>query len=334
MPYDPTIDSSPLVRFLSNECSPEEETQVKAWLQSDAGNQEYFEQLALLWKTSSDAAEFNTEWVESDWRKVAARTTNKVPVVNPLRESGHRQILINLSRIAAAIALVVVCYFVLQRMLPKISEEELYAVSSEVPLEVKLPDGSIVTLNAHSKLSYPKQFAGDLRTVKLQGEAFFDVSHNPEKPFIVEADSLFTRVVGTAFNLNASASITTLTVLSGKVLFYKKKNEALTLTKGESGTFSNHQLKETQVEGLNFLSWKTDSLVFINTALPTVIEDINRHFHSKIRVDSQELYACKLTTTFKHETLENVLDELQLLFNIQVERQGELVHVTGKGCTP
>jgi ferric-dicitrate binding protein FerR (iron transport regulator) len=71
---------------------------------------------------------------------------------------------------------------------------------------INLPDGSKVVLNANSKLEYPPGFSNNTREVYLDGEAYFDIAHDPGKPFIVHTGSISTRVLGTAFNINAYRS--------------------------------------------------------------------------------------------------------------------------------
>src|SRR5688572_8298430 len=87
------------------------------------------------------------------------------------------------------------------------------------PQFLRLPDGSTVLLNEGSKLEYPITFSGDTREVFLQGEGYFDIQHNPSKPFVVKTANVTTTVLGTAFNVKAfpSEKHITVTVTRGKV---------------------------------------------------------------------------------------------------------------------
>ena len=101
---------------------------------------------------------------------------------------------------------------------------EIISTPNQVINEYTLPDGSVVALNSNSKLVFPKQFNGDTREVTIEGEAFFDVKPNPEKPFIINAGKAQIKVVGTSFNVSAYPETETLEVVvkTGKVQVISK----------------------------------------------------------------------------------------------------------------
>jgi transmembrane sensor len=124
---------------------------------------------------------------------------------------------------------------------------EIISTPNQVINEYILPDGSVVALNSNSKLVFPKQFKGDTREVTIEGEAFFDVKPNAEKPFIINAGNAQVKVVGTSFNVCAYPETETVEVVveTGKVQVISKNNELTArlnevfLVPGEKGTLFN-----------------------------------------------------------------------------------------------
>jgi len=187
------------------------------------------------------------------WEKVKSRIhqTDK-PV------SSRKQILNPLFRIAAAIVLAILLFSggYLAFIRPGSSVEILEISSTDQILKTfTLPDGTLVSLNSGTKLQYPRKFKSDTREVKIQGEAFFQVKPNKNKPFIIHAGKAEIKVLGTSFNVNAypDNKLVEVIVETGKVQVLNKIAETmptkeLILTPGDKGTLicsSNSLLKTT-----------------------------------------------------------------------------------------
>ncbi|MEJ7644780.1 MAG: FecR domain-containing protein [Chryseolinea sp.] len=324
------IEPELLVRFLSGETNHEEQNQVKQWIEADHQNKKYFEELSAIWKASAAAADFDAAFLKNDWKKIHERINTKV--ARSRKQGLQRSLFYNLARVAAVLMISFGLYLLTQKIYKPFPTKELVAESSAGKKIFTLPDGTTVFLNANSKLTYTEKFNDRQRAVTLEGEAFFEVTPNPQKPFHIKTGAVTTEVVGTSFNINTKTKNIVVTVVTGKVLFYKNKADAITMTVGEQGIYSDKGLEKTANSDLNFLSWKTNILIFKNTSLTKVVEDLNRHYGSHVQIASRVLESCTLTSTFQHQTLEQILQELEVVFAIELERDGAIIMLQGKGC--
>ncbi len=180
-------------------------------------------------------------------------------------------------------------------------------------LNIVLPDGSKVKLNAGSKIEYPEHFSDTLREVKLIGEAFFDVVHNPEKPFIVKTGTLITKVLGTSFNIEAYEDLEAIkvTLATGKVAL-SNNSESATLSPSEQAVF-NRQKQAIAVRGVNitkYIEWKDGVLRFENAPLKDIVTQLERWYNVDIVLDAEKNQACHFTGTYKNQSLRSVLKSL------------------------
>ena len=211
--------------------------------------------------------------------------------------------------------------------------EMLEMTASNGLLEVTLADETSVWLNEGATLVYPASFTDSKREVSLTGEAFFDVAHNPEQPFVVSAGDTKTEVLGTSFNLNkAEGEVLELALITGKVRFLKG-NQHATLEPGQKISVDKEGLVLKSVNRKsNFMSWRTNTLTFENTPMKEAIGDISQHYNIVLEIMDEGFLGCQITTTFEDEPLEHVLETIADLFNITVQRDGQIYQLMGKGC--
>jgi transmembrane sensor len=202
---------------------------------------------------------------------------------------------------------------------------------------VSLPDGSQVTLNRNSLLSYDPDFGDNNRTVKLKGEAFFDVEPDATKPFIILTEKATIQVVGTSFNVNAYDSLSEVEVIvqTGIVSVETKKgDQKIQLSAGQKAIYSetNEKLVSTINEDVNFLSWNTQHLVFVESDLRTVIETLKKTYHAEIVITTDIPATCIVTVTFDKQSLESVLRVLGTTLNLKYTINGNRIEITEAGC--
>lgn len=195
---------------------------------------------------------------------------------------------------------------------------------------IVLPDGTLVSLNSDTHLKYPKRFAGDIREVTIDGEAFFEVKPNKHKPFIIHAGDAQIKVLGTSFNVNAYPDTKKVEVIveTGRVQVTNHTQPApqtneLILTPGDKGTLdyaSNALLKTTNLDP-NFLAWKTHDLYFKSTSLNEVISDLEKTYKIKIRLADPKLNGLLLTAHFNNYSLDFILKVIETTFNIDVQTE-------------
>lgn len=182
-------------------------------------------------------------------------------------------------------------------------------------VKYELPDNSTVWLNSGSTLTYPIRFDRKTRRVQLEGEAYFEVQANPEKPFLVNtSDELSVKVYGTRFNVEAYSDddIITTTLEHGHVDVLVEGHEALCLVPGEQAEYSKltGELVRSQVNTYESTAWKDGRMVLRNASLNEVFKALERKFGVSIQVNGTIDETDTYRATFRNETLAQILDYL------------------------
>lgn len=313
-----------LAKLLAGEATPEERAQAESWLAADPSHRASFEQLKKIWDQSAALEpEFDAD-TDAAWKNVKQRMQQKGKVV-PLKRPQL------FARMAAALVLLIglatTLYYVMRSDTVAPDTMAMTLRADKGPQNDTLADGSQVALNAGGVLQVSDQFNGRKeRRVRLQGEAFFEVAHNKEKPFIIEAGPKATvRVLGTSFNVDAQKDGSVdVSVKTGRVLF-RVGGDSLVLTPGESGHFDPRSglLSEKQAIDPNFDAWKTHKIVFRNTQLDKAIDILNKFYHANIRIASEQLRTKVISAEYDNISLDEVLELIKLSYpDIRIERTG------------
>ncbi len=203
--------------------------------------------------------------------------------------------------------------------------EKIETVSSQ--RQIILPDGSIAFLNSNSSLTYPKVFGNRNRKVTLSGEAFFKVTKNPLKPFIVEANSARIKVLGTSFNVLAPNGKDQVEVLvkTGIVSLspINNRKDKLYLKKGDFGMMQDGKTARAKTPGINYLSWQTKKFQFNNEKLINVVHVLNHSYAKRILLNSDSLEKLRLTSTYNKVSLETIIQSLCLTFHLKATHSGD-----------
>ena len=195
---------------------------------------------------------------------------------------------------------------------------------------IKLPDGTIAYLNAGSRLIYPSFFDGKTKEVFLFGEGYFEVNHDPDRPFIVKTKELVVEALGTKFNLSAYASdkIIETVLLEGKVRiietgFHLLKNEYI-LEPNQKAAFDreSNEIKITQVDVMNYVAWHEGYLNFDASDLNRVIKKIERYYKIQINLEDPMLGVKKITGK-----LELIDDQEKVLNVLAKTASAELIKI-------
>ena len=257
------------------------------------------------------------------WELVRQRTTGR---------KGRKLPLQMVFRIAAAVVFAVLLGALgYQYSQTGFSFSQKQLVAADQPVNsFELPDGTKVSLNSDSKLYFPKKFKGNTREVTLEGEAFFDVEPNPNKPFIINAGKAQVKVVGTSFNVNAYPGSDKVEVIveTGKVRVIRKTANAsasgeLILTPGDKGTLSglNDVLLKSKNDDDNFLAWKTHFLTFRETPLETVVATLEEVYKTDIDIADEETKKLQLTGTYDNYSLDSILEIISSALHLEVKKE-------------
>ena len=311
------MDDVRLYFYLNGDLTPEEQKEVEKWI---ADNPEHFARIRLIWENSKRTTQNEKPDLIKAWKNInPEKYSHSLTRTGP--NNGHfRQLLKAAAILLLAIGLGTIGYNI--HLKQNHSEWTSYTAKNEMNKEVMLPDGSKIWLNKESVLYYPMKFKKGIREVRLEGEAFFEVAHNENKPFVVRAGNTYTKVLGTSFNINAcdTSKAITVTVVSGKVAFCNTKitGQQVILAKGEEGVYSakGEKIFKQLNHNKNFIAWKTGMLIFNNSALPEVCNVLSHHFDTVIFIRQPQLLNQHLTARFQDKSLNEVLDALKMTFNI------------------
>lgn len=312
-----------LVKQLLGEASPEENQAVQQWLEEDAANKIYYGQLQKIWDSSKQlaavsAVDENRAWERFQQRIHPGKTT--APVIGTKRFSWMK----------VAASVIVLLGLALGGFLllnGNSSSKVVIAQTTQNTLTQTLSDGSVVTLNKKSSVTYPSKFKGAKRAVTLKGEAFFTVTPDKKKPFIITVNDVQVEVVGTSFNIKEEEGTTEVLVETG-IVRVTHAGQTVELKAGERirlGAGIDSAEKEKVSDKL-YNYYRSREFVCDNTPLWKLVEVLNRAYEVKIRIGRKELNELRINTTFNNESLDKVLEIIGLTFEIDIVRKdGEII---------
>jgi ferric-dicitrate binding protein FerR (iron transport regulator) len=313
-----------LEKFLRKEANAEEIIRLKELF----GRAESEEALASLyrqkWEQASSVLDVETD--EQMWNYLAKQITpaNRIPAKYPLWKTGLR--------IAASILIPIVFaflgYYYSENKRPSSSAPLSIHTKTGQKIDLRLPDGSLVWLNSASSLQYDNAYNRKNRIVYLQGEAYFEVSKDAKKPFIVKTDDgLSVEAVGTSFNVKAypADNYITATLIEGAVRVsdsYRSEllspNEKLIFLKNDR-TFVKNLLPDA---GQSVL-WRDNQFAFRQERMEDVDRILERMYGVQIRFESEDLRNIRFSGKIGNTNLDRVLQMVAFASPIQYIREND-----------
>lgn len=339
----PYIDEKLLMQFLLGEASSDEMKLITDWLQESDDNKKQLDELETVWIESGKLI-FSPVAVDikGAWNKMSVRVDNFEQ--NSQKQKGKvlsiNQKILRIAYSAAAMLAIAfgIFKFVIQ---PDMPINQMAYTSSETIFEGVLPDGSDITLNLNSKISYPEKFDKKARRVKLEGEAFFEVEHNPKQPFIINAGDANIKVLGTSFNVNAikgkdvEVSVTTGRVQLFKVDSISGDTASVILKAGQKGVLyksaSKPEKLDEQVEP-DEMFWMNRTLMFKQSKLHKVIQLLEKYYNVDINVSNQAVLNCSYSATFTNANIDDIIEMIAVTFNFELEIENSNYLLKGNGC--
>lgn len=314
--------------------SKDEQTELESWMQDHSDNIHEFEVLFQESATDEKSPVFNPN---DQWSELQTM----IKINTESRSEKTIRLFPWIARVAAAVILVLGFTFIFYQY--KNSSNENLNLQAMVQTDdsnqkvIELPDGSKVWLNRNSELLYPELFEENSRTIYLKGEAFFEVTPNKDKPFIVHSGISKTTVLGTSFNLRAYSKEDDirLTVVTGKVAFtLADDKEGVTVTPGNMAKLTNKtkSIEHAQNTDMNFLSWKTRHLSFNDSPIAELIKPLERHYGIEIRVQDPETLSCRFTGDFQETNIENAIKIITRATGTSFELTDGQYTILGTGC--
>ena len=308
-----------LYKFFEGNASFEEEAAVKQWMEESAENR-----LAFL----KERKLFDAMLLLGN---------------EEIIKNGKKRFSINLSslrteliKIAAVVAITLGgSYFYYQSSL----EKELMAMQTiTVPagqrINITLVDGTNVWLNARTSLSYPVKFGKNNRQVVLDGEAYFDVTKDKNKPFIVQTDNYNVEVLGTKFDVNAYSETgefeTTLMSGSVKVASASDSTQKITLKPNNKVYLQDGKLHVTAVDDYNPYRWKEGLICFKNETFTSIMKDFEKYYGLTIQVKNKNVFKYVYTGKFRQtDGIDYALRVLQkdIKFTYQRDDENQIIYI-------
>ena len=197
--------------------------------------------------------------------------------------------------------------------------------------QVVLADGTKVWLNSASRLIYPQSFMGKERRVVLSGEAFFDVTHDAERPFVVETSRMNVKVLGTRFNVNDyddNEEVST-TLVNGSVEIISGDQQAFRLVPGEQAYGKENELEKREVNVRLYTSWIDGKFLFNNTELEEIAKQISRWYDVEIFFSSESVKKVRFTGAIvKFKPLEDLVRMIESTSQVRFSVKGRTIVIS------
>lgn len=266
------IDRNILTRYFQGECSEWEKEAIRIWLESDESHKKQFIRERIRFDAS----------VIVDEDKISSSSTTKVKIF-----------LWNTLKVASAILILIGSSYFFNLSLsdkPNNLLQSIY-VPPGSRTSVTLPDGSLVWLNSNTSFKYPTTFASENRVVELDGEAYFEVTKNEGKSFIVKTNKYNVEVLGTTFNVEAYANEASFKtgLFNGKVKLYKEQqeNKSLYLKPGEAAELIGDALQVSSANQNSF-RWKDGLIILEDKSFTEIMRLFEKYYDVQIIIKNDK----------------------------------------------
>lgn len=332
-----------ITRYFAGETTEEELRLLSDWLKADPKNEKLFGEYRKTWQLLEKQNINSKISTELEWKSIQVKMNANVaqddsPIkIDSLSQRKNR--ISSFHSIWLAAAAVVILLISTVQLYYYFSEPTNITVTAlATNIEQVLPDGSLVSLHAGSQIKYPAKFDSKIRKVELKGEAYFEVTHDKSKPFIVVSGDARVEVLGTKFNVNTNKTDGTMEVVltRGKVsVFYKRSpQQNVLLLPGEKAVllFDQKQISKSANSDPNYMAWKTRVLTFNDETLAQVVNTLQNVYQTPITLKDPQLSGCRVTASFSDQSLNSVLQVLKETLDLQVTENGKMVELSGKAC--
>ena len=326
---DHNIIEALLNRYQKGETSQEENELVENWLEENNN-------------PSSPWQHFNESQKDQWLTNVFAQIQDSIQASEPkvIVMPPRRHIWRYVAGAAAVLAICFTLYLESPALQNRLYPAQLTALNtpSNQQKQITLADGSKVWINSNSQLSYPKQFTGKTREVYLAGEAYFDIQHDADKPFIIHTGKIVTTVLGTAFDIkedNISHTIK-VTVTRGKVSVANGNKQLGILTPNQQISFNllSSKFFKTEVDANEAIAWQNTELRFDDITFVEAASQLQQRFNVKINFSNDKVKNCRFTgAALEGDKLDKILKVI-CAFNkatYQTKADGSIL-IDGAGC--
>ncbi|MEM9325099.1 MAG: FecR domain-containing protein [Bacteroidota bacterium] len=325
-PY--SVDEALVAKFFSQETTEEENDRLHQWREASAANQRQFKTWQVVWADTGALKPWDQSLNQDlDGALDQVRIRREQILENELKHRATPWVWR-----AAAVLLVGVG---LGWYLFSSQQSEVFEWVAEAdPVTTALEDGTSISLNAGSRLEV-RTVSEKRREVYLQGEAYFEVTPDPQRPFVIQTEKVKVEVLGTSFNVSETDGTQTIVSVEEGRVRLSRGDQELILSAGQTGAYdhltTDLALLEMEDTG-EYRFWKTKKLVFRGQTLSDVISTLNRTYEQSIILADAALGDCLLTVSFEDESLDNILEVIAITLGLELSREEDQIVIDGEGC--
>ena len=316
-----------IIRFFQKEISEDELRLLDEWLNADAKNKAYFFQLKKVSDYCQHPFTLNSEFAESSWKRMSAR------IATADNEKSDKDIFNKYSHYLKYAAIIIIT-LIIGLGLGEVNNIKRYYAYEKTPAyneihvekggranTIILSDSTKVVLNAGTTLRYPSTFNSDERKVYLDGEAYFEVTKDKKRPFVVKLKKQDITVLGTVFNVEAYGDevFSSITLLSGRIVLRAFNNQGDEVSKialkPNSTAVCNNQTGYMMIQEANKVltrAWLNGQYKFKDELLGTILKRLENYYDVNIHLDNpDEINQMKYTGTFSLD--QDIMEVLQII---------------------
>ncbi len=322
-----------LAKYMAGEASDKEAREVMDWIGKNPGNQALYNEIKTDWK-KMDMMNKRFD-VDNAWNKLQNRILDqeKPLLLNEIQESRKPVARFPVfMRIAAAFLLLVAVGAVVAYFTGRVRTVSIVASYNERGKEASLPDGSVIYLNSASSVKYSNQFGKKNREITLNGEAYFEVTPDKSKPFVIFANNAQIKVLGTSFNVDANDAKDKVEVYvtSGVVELSEmaNQNNKVLLHPGYAGFIDNKKINMTSKGDRNCLAWKTGDLTFNAARLNDVTSVLNETFNVHIVIRETGMDTTRIDGSYQNDPLDHILRIICTQNHLNIAKSDDTIYLS------
>lgn len=312
------MDKEQLYKFFEGEASIEEGMEIRSWMEASEENKRTFYKERKLF----DAILLHAE--------------QTVPEQRSKNSSRGRTMRMEWLKMVGVVMLTLALSYLHQQY--KTNKTPLAMNTISVPAgqraNITLPDGTNVWLNARSTIQYPTSFNDQKRMVILKGEAYFDVTKDKKRPFVVQTDKYDVEVLGTKFNVEAYPEKEDFeaALMQGSVKVTSRLNiaQTVTLVPDQKAYLKDGKLQVAAVDDFNSYRWKEGLICFNNKSFLNIMDDFEKYYGIKIVINNRDLLKYYYTGKFRQsDGIDYALRVLQndLFFKYEKDNEKQIIYI-------
>lgn len=330
-----------IAKYFAGEISEDEVSHLRGWLESSVENKMLFDDLKQEWGA------FDLHTTSKDKTRVLNKVKARIKADEPIVKKEVKTLFMRswykmAASVIVAISVGTLAWYQVNEPFSTLNTlgYEVSDCEAGMQKEILLSDGSYVFMNGDSRVKYKKELPGDERNIFLEGEAFFDVARNEDKPFVIGLDGAEVKVLGTSFNIKAypEDKLMETSVLTGKVSFkhlhgiWKKDQENMFLVPGQKGVinYENESFDQLNVDNKHDVAWMKKKLIFNNTSLLEITKTLYRMYGVNFKLLDGSLEDLKITADFENEELEEIMKILEMTSEFSYKKENDLIFIGKK----